>query len=178
MSEITPPAPLKKPWTIKEAYLEDKQFTEQYQAEKSLKNPGEALHQLILLAKGKTPETQPVVSEETIKLTELNQSLLEENRALKERLQAEQEKTNGLQQTIVNLEETNRAQAGKIITMQSQVPTGTQFICTLGDQLATRMRKARQFVRRDGIATGSDYPSELAAHAITLFLKEEYPSIK
>lgn len=177
---------IKKAWTIRDAFLEDKQYVEALQVKQKFHTIGEALHHVVEVSKNTTTTT--VSPEEITKLTELNQSLIEEKNGLQEKIESlrkevseERQIWNNLKkenatltQEIGTLTERNQSLENKVMQMQDYVPSPTRFIVNTTPQLANRMRKARQFVRKKGIATGADYAGELATYAITQLLDENF----
>jgi hypothetical protein len=180
MSEINTTS-ARKPWTIKDAYIADKHYVEQYQAENRL-SVGEALHKVIEAGKqAKNTETPPVNSDEITKLTELNQSLLEQIRTLKEENAA---LTEIHSTSLAETEQQRESLVAEISQLKQQVkglsdklPRSPQFVCTFKPELITRMRKVRPFLKKDGIIKNDD-PSEIAEYSVNYFIKEEYSHIK
>ena len=167
---------MKKTFTIKDAYITDKQYLDEIA--KTLKlSQSEAF--ALIVAKAKTSENSKESSEKLglleIELANTKKLLESCETALAERDKQIEELKNKPPQTV---------EIEKEVIKEIEKPvqlTGSQFICELDEQTALFARKVRKFALQDGHVNSTEphlYANQLVNTAVKNFLDRKYDHLK
>jgi hypothetical protein len=170
-----------KSFTIKGARLSDIEAFNKYKSLNGFTQGKVFEHLIEGKFTGTPPENTGSLSEEAIKKTE---DLEKENTRLSGLVDAftiEKEafttKINELTEQVNVLTSQLEIAPKEVIKEVPVKLAATQFIVSPTHEQAEQIRKARPFLRRDGVLKTNDYPGELVLTTVEKFLKSEYSEL-